>query len=213
VIRLSRRHALATALLLALAALPVWLRQVAGATSDPCADPSAIWRLPAYGMQYRWIDNRQTNGEFFPLALGGDVALLGPDVDFHHFFVLRSDDPFEFYGDPESRVVSRPLPTDRTSLKLVAAGSDVLPVHRRYDDSLGITRFSQFFLVQGMRPISHPMPGGLEAAWDQLVHGVQPVAMFVIQAYTENATLPEVEAKAEGWLAQVWSDYREACQP
>ena len=212
-IPLSRRHATATALLLALAALPVYLRQAAGVTSDPCADPSAIWRLPAYAMQYRWLDTRQSNEEFFPLALGGDVALIGPDADFLHFFVLRGDDPFEFYGNPESRVVTYPLPTDRTSRKLVPVGSDVLPVHRRYDDSLGITRFSQYLLVQGVRPISHPLPGALEAAWDQLVHGAQPVTMFVIQAFTQDSALPQVEAKADAWVAEVWSNYREACRP
>ena len=212
-IRLSRRHALATSLLLALAALPVWLRQAAGVVSDPCADPSAIWRLPAYGMQYRWLDNRQTNGEFFPVALGGDVDLLGPDADVLHWYVLRGDDPFEFYGHPESRVVPFPLPTDRTARKLVPAGPDVLPVHRRYDDSFGVTRFSQYFLVQGARPISHPLPGALDTAWDQLVHGAQPVSMFVIQAFTQDSALPEVEAKADAWVAEVWSNYREACRP
>ena len=211
-IRLSRRHALATALLLAVAALPVWLRQAAGVMSDPCADPSALWRLPAYGMQYWWLDNRQTNGELFPLALGGKLALLGPEVDALHFYVLRGDDPFEFYGFPDGWV-ARPLPSDRISMKLVSVGPDVLPVHRRYDESFGTTRFSQYLLVQGVRPISHPLSGGLEVAWDQLVHGTQPVSLFVIQAIGDGARLEQLEAKAEEWLAEVWSDYREACRP
>jgi hypothetical protein len=213
VIPLSRRHAFATALLLAVAALPVWLRQAAGVTSDPCADPSALWRLPAYGMQYTWLENRLSNGELFPLALGGDVSLLEPDADPFHFYVLRSDDPFEFFGNPESRVASFPLPTDRTSVKLLTVGSDVLPVHRRYDDSLGLTRFSQYLLVQGVRPISHPLSGGLATVWEQLVGGTQPVSMFVIETFGDSTTLPTRDARAEQWLAQAWSDYREVCQP
>src|SRR5262249_50809219 len=150
------------------------------------------------------LDTRQGNGELFPLALGGYLALLGPDADPLRFAVLRSDDPFQFFGYPEGRVMPGLLPTDRTSVKLVRAGSDVLPVHQRYDDSLGITRFSLYLLVQGVRPITHPLAGALEAVWDQLVHGTQPVSMFEIQGKSESEALREVDARAEAWLAQVW---------
>lgn len=210
-ISLARRFSAPTAALLAAAALPVWLHQATGATSDPCADPSALARLPAFGPKHS--EGETPSGDVFSLSIDGELAPPAGVTDPLRFWVRRSLDPFQFYGYPGSTLVGFPLPEDRTEMHALTVGSDVLPVHRRYDNSLGATRFSQYALVRGVEPIRHPLLGGLAHVVPQLVRGTEPVTLFVIMAVAEAHNVPAVEAKADAWLAQAWTAYREACLP
>jgi hypothetical protein len=211
VIPLARRFSAVTAGLLALAALPVWLHHATGATFDPCGDASALERLPAFGPAPARLQTPRSPYENFALSIGGEIARPASVHEPLRFSMVRSEHPWDFYGDPASRVAPTPFPDDRVETHLLNVGSDVLPVHRRYDASFGSTRFSQYLLVQGTRPVSHPLRGGLAEALPQLVRGTQAMTMFVVQGVGDSRNLPAVEETADAWLAQAWSDFRAAC--
>ena len=212
-IPLARRFSAVTAGLLAAAALPVWLHQATGATFDPCADASALERLPAFGPAPERLQTPRSDYEFFALSIGGEIAPPDSVAEPLRFSMVRSHDPFDFYGDPANRVTHTPFPDDRIETHALVVGSDVLPVQRRYDDSFGSTRFSQYLLVQGTRPVSHPFTGGLALALPQLVRGTQPATLFVVQGVGHEGNLSALEEKADAWLAQAWTDFRRACLP
>jgi hypothetical protein len=214
VIPLARRFAVATAALFAVAAVPVWLHAATGRTFDPCADPAALVRLPAYGSDYVQQVTGQGDGRLYAQSIRGELpqsdSALGP----MRFWMLRGADPFFFYGHPDAIFISVPLPGDRREMHELAVGSERLPVRRRYDDSLDALRFSEYVLIQGTTPVRHPFTGGLSLALRQLVRGTEPVTMLLVEGVVGGAhDEAEIEAKSDAWLARAWNDYREACLP
>jgi hypothetical protein len=209
----ARRFSLATAVCLAAAAVPVWLHAATGPTFDPCRDPGALARLPAYAAKFDPTEKRQSDGRPYALAIQGELPTIEGGTGPLRFFVLRGAEPHHFLGRPESTFLSMPLPGDRTETHALAVGTDVLPVHRRYDDSLDVLRFSEYTLIQGTTPVRSALTGGLANALDQLVRGTEPVTMFLIQGFVRVGDDDAVEAVSDAWLTRAWSDYREACLP
>ena len=210
-IRLARRYSAVACALFALAAIPVWLHRVSGPIHDSCADPSGLGRLPAYGANYRERQGLEDGGWQHAIAIGGLLERTSGVYPFSFGFVRRADPTF-FYGEIESLFFPVSLPSDRSEVRPLEVAGETLPVTHVYtDDSPGSVRFSQYFLVQGGRPVARPSVG-LGIALDQLVHGTQPVGAFLISSIGPEGALEPLEQQASAWLAAAWTDYRKVCQ-
>jgi hypothetical protein len=124
---------------------------------------------------------------------------------------LGTGDWYPIYS--RSFLIVTVLPGDRNELRELRAGSEVLPAHRVFDDSLGEIRLTRYFLVQGVSPVAHLLPSGIASALPQLLHGTLPVTAFAVTGVADTETLSDVEAAEEAWLVAAWSDFRRACRP
>jgi len=211
VIRLSRRYSGAALVLLAIAMLAVARHRVVAARFDPCANPAQLFHLAAYGHDYS-IGEHFGTGDVHPQQrIDGTVSLAPPGARALAFRVTRSDEPFPIYN--QTYLIVPPLPEDRTELRELRVGSDVLPVYRVFDDWRGDFRITRYFFVLGVEPVRHPLSGGIAIAWQQLIHGTQPVTVFAVNGDGRTESLPAVEAAAEAWLSAAWSEFRRVCRP
>ena len=209
-IPLSRRHSGAALALITSALLAVGWHRAFAANLDPCADPEQLLRLAAYGSDYEVdVDHlgpgdrtpqQRVDGKL-PPAVAGERPLA--------FRVARAAEPYPIYS--RSFLVVPLLPEDRTELRELRVGSDVLPVYRVTDDSLGVIRFTRYLLIQGVDPVARLLPSGIASAWPQLVHGTLPVTAFVVSGAAKPEAFAEMEGAAEAWLAAVWTEFRSAC--
>jgi hypothetical protein len=204
-IALARRHGGATLALLAIAVLAVALHGAFAARFDPCVDPAQLFHLDAYGHSYE-IEERPPVAEMPPQRwIEGKL----PGTTQLWFRVARADEPFAVFS--QAFLMVPPLPGDRIERRELRVGSDVLPVYRIFDDSLGEIRLTRYFFAQGVSPVAHPIGSGIARAGEQLVHGTLPVTAFAVSAAADAATLPAVEAAQEAWLSAVWTEFRRAC--
>lgn len=209
-IPLARRHSAAALALVASAVLAVGLHGAFAANFDPCADPAKVERLAAYGYDYQVSEylalgdrtpQRRVDGKLRNAVAGG------PPFSFR---VVRASEPYPIYS--RAFLIVTLLPEDRSELRELRVGSDVLPVYRVFDDSLGVFRLTRYLLVQGLDPVARLLPSGVASAWQQLVGGTLPVTAFVVSAAGEPGALAETERAAEAWIAAVWTDFRNACR-
>ncbi len=212
-IALARRYGTASLALLGIALLAVALHHATAARFDPCADPAQLTQLEAFGPLHSVRKDVDVGSGRPPLWVEGRLPPRGRAGRPVLFRFIRIDAPHAFYHKFEPFLIDPVLPEDRSELRPLRVGSDVLPVHRSYDDSSDLIRITRYFFVQGTQPVSHPFPGGLAIAWDQLVRGTQPVGLFVVTGVAKPATVRAFEARTEAWLAEVWTDYRELCRP
>ena len=210
-IPLARRYNGATLALLAAAALALGLHRAFAAHFDPCADPAQLLQLDAYGHGFTVSDHLAT-GDWYPQRrVDGSLPPAVPGGSPLWFRVARAESPHPIYR-PTFLIVTL-LPEDRSELREQRVGSDVLPVHRVFDDSLGEIRITRYVLVQGLSPVAHLLPSGIASALPQLLHGTLPVTVFVVTGIADTATLSAVEAAEEAWLSAAWSDFGRACRP
>jgi hypothetical protein len=210
VIPLSRRYSVAAIALIAIAVLAVALHAAFAAHFDPCADPAQLLRLDAYGHRYR-VEDRPAVAEMPPQRWVEGQLPAGPGGSPLWFRIARSDEPFAVFSQPFLMVTQ--LPEDLLEVRELRVGTDVLPIHRIFDDSLGEIRLTRYFFALGVAPVAHPISSGIGLAWQQLVHGTLPLTVFAVSATGDAQTLSAVEAAQEAWISAVWSAFRRACQP
>ena len=210
-IALAREHSRPTLALLAIGAVVILLHQAVASRSDPCADPARLLHLDAYGRSYT-VGDFLAPGDGIPQQrVDGTLPVPVRGLPPLAIRVLRAEEPFSFYNQT-FRIVP-PMPEDRTELRELRVGSDVLPVYRVFDDSLGGIQFTRYFVVLGVQPVRHLWARGIALAGQQLVHGTLPVTAFVVSGVAERETLPAVEGAAEAWLAAAWTEFRAVCRP
>lgn len=209
-IPLARRFGGAALALLAIAVLAVALHGAFAARFDPCADPAQLLHLAAYGYSYE-VEERPAVAEMPPQRWIDGKLPPAPGASSLWFRVARADEPFAIFS--QSFLMVPHLPGDQIEVRELRVGSDVLPVYRIYDDSLGDIRLTRYFFAQGVSPVAHPIASGIGRTWQQLVHGTLPVTAFAVSAAADARTLPAVEAAQEAWLSAVWSEFRRACGP
>ena len=211
-IPLAQRYSRSAIALLAIAVIAVALHRALAAHVDPCADPDRVLHLDAYGHDYKVEEHLGTGDRYPQQRLDGTLPPAVPGGGELWFRVVRADEPFPIYS--KSFLITLLLPEDRSELRELRVGSDALPVHRVFDDSLGKIRLTRYYVVHGVRPVAHLLRSGIATAWQQLLHGTLPVTVFVVTGTAETAeTLPAVEGAAEAWLSAAWSDFRAACRP
>jgi hypothetical protein len=212
VIPLSRRHAVTALALCAVVALLLGFRQARVAAQDPCHDPEQLRYIAAFGPKHTFDDDVEwrdyTQSRFSLWAEGSLPAAPGYSMQFRF---VRGFDPYPFYGGLGKFFFHTQLPEDHTETRTLAAGSDVLTVRRRVNDATGQVHLTQYFFAYGARPVAHPLPAGLRNAFGQLVHGAQPIALFLVSGSGNKLTRADLEHRADTWLSTVWSQYREAC--
>jgi hypothetical protein len=210
-IPLARHHSGATLALLAVAALALGLHRAFAAHFDPCADPAQLLHLDAYGDRFTVSEHLGT-GDWYPQQrVDGPLPPAVPRGSPLAFRMARAEAPYPIYS--RSFLIVTVLPGDRNELRELRAGSEVLPAHRVFDDSLGEIRLTRYFLVQGVSPVAHLLPSGIASALPQLLHGTLPVTAFAVTGVADTETLSDVEAAEEAWLVAAWSDFRRACRP
>jgi hypothetical protein len=211
VIPLSRRYSGAALVLLAIAMLAVARHRVGVARFDPCANPAQLFHLAAYGRDYS-IGEHFGHGDDYPQQrIDGTVQPAPSGARALSFRVTRSDEPYPIYH--QTYLIVPPLPEDRTELRELRVGSDRLPVYRVFDDWRGDFRLTRYFFVLGVQPVRHPLSGGIAIAWQQLIHGTQPVTVFAVNGDGRTESLPAMEEAADAWLAAAWSEFRRVCLP
>lgn len=210
-IPLARRFSLAALALLAIAALPIWLHRSTGATSDPCANPEQLRHLDAFGKSYSVREIGEHEAPNHTLWVEGKLPPFAGRKSMR-FRVVRGVDPFAFYGDLQGYFFHSALPEDLREVRALNAGSDVLPVHHQSDSSTGPLKLTQYLFALGLEPVTHPLPGGLSLALDQLVRGRQPVTLFLISGSANAAIRASFEEHADAWLAAAWSEYLRVCR-
>jgi hypothetical protein len=213
VIPLARRYAVAGLALMVLAAVPVWLHGATGMTADPCARPEALERLRAFGVAPVSKHDAIHANQVLSLWVEAKLEPLAPRKLPPWGRLVRHSDPFVFYGRLDRFAFSPLLPKDRTSTRRLAVGSDELIVHERVDTTTGVQRLLLYFFAQGMRPISHPFTGGISSALSQVLHGTEPITLVVVSGIADDESRAAFDQRADAWLAQVWTEYREACRP
>ena len=210
-IPLARRFGGAALTLLAVAVLAVTLHGAFAAHFDPCADPAQLRNLEAYGLRYT-VEEREAVAEMPPQRwIDGRLPPAVPGAGRLWFRVARAEEPFALVS--QAFLMVPHLPRDRTELRELRVGPDLLPVFRIFDDSLGDIRLTRYFFVHGVTPVSHPFASGIELAWRQLVQGTLPVFAFAVTGAATGETLPALESAEEAWLSAVWSEFRRVCQP
>jgi hypothetical protein len=211
VIRLSRRYSGAALVLLGIAVVAVGLHRTRAARFDPCANPAQLFHLAAYGHDYSIGEHFGTGDAHPQQRIDGTVSPEGAGARALAFRVTRSDEPFPIYNQTYLMVPS--LPEDRTELRELLVGSDVLPVYRVFEDWRGDFRLTRYLFVLGVEPVRHLLWGGIAIGWQQLIHGTQPVTVFAVNADGRTESLPATEAAAEAWLSAAWSEFRRVCRP
>jgi hypothetical protein len=212
VIPLSPRYSLAAFALIASAVLVVALHRAFAANHDPCANPDQISRLAAYGSDFKVVPDHKATGDRIPqLRVSGTLPPAVPGGAPLEFRVARAAEPYPIYA--RTFLSAAVLPEDQIGLRELRVGSDVLPVHRVFGDTLGAIRLTRYFLVQGVTPVARLLPSGIASAWSQLVSGTQPVTAFAVTAIAEPEALAAAESATEAWLSAAWSDFQRACQP
>jgi hypothetical protein len=211
VIPLARRHALAALALSAMAAVPILLHQSERARADACLRLQ-LQHLAAYG-EHHVVVEMEGKAEIAAY----DVWIEGrlpPFADRRPMFfrVVRTWEPFRFYGDLSRYFYHLQLPENRRELHPVQAGADVLPVHYEIDTT-GPLKLTKYFFAVDLEPEEHPFLAGVSRAMDQLLHGRHPVMLFLVSALSKVEAQQAFEEHADSWLASVWSEYKTICRP
>jgi hypothetical protein len=211
VIPVSRRRAIPTALLAALAALPIWAHRVLHPTVEPCPGAASFMASPRIGgglvtERAPWNPKREfahVDGELEGSSEIDSVRFrvtrgLQPDV-FTQTSLLRS-----FSSD-----VYREVPEEVEPLEV---GDATLFVHWGVDRTDFTTRrVRAYFYVRGRHPIRSPARVGPEEAVELLLSGSMPITRFSFVAIGLRDNQDVVQAAARRWMESAWTQYDRMC--
>jgi hypothetical protein len=209
----SSRHALAIAIVFALATIPGFVHRGGRLLREDCRDPEALLRAdpaaardaPPAPDALGDAPRTRLSVRRFPLA--GGVGTLD-------LYVVQASNPGVMYRPPDLQVIQGVAAARRT-IEFVEHGGERLPIHRTHYDpyeTRNVT-LAGHLAVFDSRPVANPYLAELRAAPGQLLAGRKPVWVFFAHADAKRGAREVGERALREALASAWDEYRAACLP
>lgn len=212
-IEVSSRHALAIAIVLALATIPGFVHRGGRLLREDCRDPGALLRTdPATARKAPPApealgDSPHTRLSVRRVPVAGGVGTLD-------LYVVQAFNPGVMYRPPDVYVVEG-VAAARRSIEFVEHGGERLPIHRTHYDpyeTRNVT-LAGHLAVFDSKPVGNPYLAELRAAPSQLLFGRKPVWVFFAHADVKRGAREAGERALREALATAWDEYRAACLP
>lgn len=213
-IEISSRHALAIAILVALATVPGFVHRGTRFLHEDCRDPEALLRVddagggstPPVPEELRRLPRTRVAAR--RLQLPGDDGYLD-------LYLVQAFNPALAYKPTELYFFERAT-ADRRRVELLEHEGQMLPVHLAYyhQGTVGARMaVAGYLAVFDAKPVANAYLAELVAGPRQLLSGRKPFWVFFARGEVKRSSRETAERALHEALASAWEEYRAACLP
>lgn len=202
---LGARLAVVSLLLLTLVALAVLVRTTRSV--DPCRAPDRLSELTLLPEAVRVQQRRPDDTDEIFMRISGDLK-IDPD---HLTFTIARSHAVSTTAANWTRLLHLPMDPRENLREIIRVDGEPIAVtwsRERVGQAIHFAGRIQFL---GRDVVESPLWTQIRSSFHQLVDGIEPLTLYVIEATTSEQGFPKRRARSTEWLTAAVRHFRSAC--